>query len=384
MRGTALRVIVGADVLPDPNSGAAGTVIETSKALTSLGHDIESFWSDSLRRRISHGNLHYLLELPREYRRELKRRLAGGGIDVVQLSQPYAYLAGKYVRSRHPETLMIWRSHGLEAKVDAALRAHVPEMGPAWKAPLRWLSELQRERIQGAAVRWCDGIVVPCSDDKDFLVTRFGARPDRVRVIWHGVPDDYIDAPVNDDGGRWQRMLHVSQMSANKGTQIMFEVVAAALERVPEATMTWVCPKSTHELILGRLSPALAGRVRLLDWVTRGELRNLYDTHGIFVFPTLAEGAAKAVMEAMSRGMCVVASDTSGPHDYIQHGINGYLAPVADASQTSHYAVLALQDAECATRMGESARHTALDFRWSRCAAELVDFYRDLRALRSR
>ena len=61
----SLRVLMMADTPADPNRGAAGTEMQTAQALRALGHDVRTIWSDELGRRIAHGNLHLLLELPR-------------------------------------------------------------------------------------------------------------------------------------------------------------------------------------------------------------------------------------------------------------------------------------------------------------------------------
>ncbi len=65
--GPPLRILVGADVPPDLNPGASGTVLQTNLALRELGHHVDEIWADDLGRRIRHGNLHYAFELPRAY-----------------------------------------------------------------------------------------------------------------------------------------------------------------------------------------------------------------------------------------------------------------------------------------------------------------------------
>ena len=84
-----LRILVGADVPPDPNAGASGTVWQMNQALRRLGHHVDEIWQHDLGRRIRHGNLHYVLELPRTYRREVRKRLQDQEYDVIELSQPH-------------------------------------------------------------------------------------------------------------------------------------------------------------------------------------------------------------------------------------------------------------------------------------------------------
>src|SRR2546426_12134532 len=84
----ALRILLMADVPRDPNAGAAGTEVQTSEALQRLGHEVDEVWAPRLGRRIAHGNLHYLIELPRAYRREMKRARPPKRYDGIHLQPP--------------------------------------------------------------------------------------------------------------------------------------------------------------------------------------------------------------------------------------------------------------------------------------------------------
>ena len=81
--------------------------------------------------------------------------------------------------------------------------------------------------------------------------------------------------------------------------------------------MTWVTSKLAHDQVLELLSETARPRVALLDWMPQKELLDVYDNHGIFVFPSFFEGFGKAFLEAMARGLCVVAADNGGASDVI-------------------------------------------------------------------
>ncbi len=85
-----MKILFMADVLCNPDSGAAGTEYQTIQALKSLGHDVEPVWAGDLRRRIAHGNLHYLFSF-RAYEQQMLRRLNGKSFDVVHVNQPHGY-----------------------------------------------------------------------------------------------------------------------------------------------------------------------------------------------------------------------------------------------------------------------------------------------------
>jgi len=52
--------------------------------------------------------------------------------------------------------------------------------------------------------------------------------------------------------------------------------------------------------------------VTLLGWMPREDLRRIYDRHGLFVVTSRFEGFSLAFLEAMARGLCVLASRVDG------------------------------------------------------------------------
>lgn len=93
-----MKILFMADVKPDPNSGAAGTEVQTLKELEKLNVKIDSVWSKDLSHYIEHGNLHYLLELPISLRSQLKKRLGYRQYDVIHVNQPHGFLAAKEIK----------------------------------------------------------------------------------------------------------------------------------------------------------------------------------------------------------------------------------------------------------------------------------------------
>jgi glycosyltransferase involved in cell wall biosynthesis len=58
--------------------------------------------------------------------------------------------------------------------------------------------------------------------------------------------------------------------------------------------MTWVCGKDQHAAALGLIDEDLRGRVTLLGWMPQHDLIDVYDRHGVFLFPSFFEGFGKA------------------------------------------------------------------------------------------
>ncbi len=142
--------------------------------------------------------------------------------------------------------------------------------------------------------------------------------------------------------------------------------------------LTWVCARKHHRSAWNLLSQRARQRTKFIEWQTQDNLCSIYDKHGIFVFPSIAEGGGKAVMEAMSRGLCVVASDSSGMHDAIVDQKNGFLVPVGDTQKFAKTVLSLLKDFDRCLSVSEKARESALNFTWKSTAQQLTSFYETL------
>ena len=380
-----MKILTVANVPPDPNSGAAGTVFHTNVALREMGHDVDAVWSDRLGpRRIGHGNLHSLLEQPRAYRREVLKAIAAEKYDAVMISQPQGYLAARALKQSGFGGAVVNRSHGLELRVDAVLpewhrKLNVPESRNSWvSAILKPL--LTRQWTQ--AVRWFDGIVVPSFDDRDFLRQSYGLPEGKVVTIHHGVPDSFLNTPVADmTAERRQRILYVGQYSFIKGPDILAAILNRILPANPQLEMTWVTAESAHPEIRFRLDSSILDRVKLLNWVPQEKLLPLYDDHGVFVFPSFFEGAGKACAEALSRGLYVVATNTGGMKDHLAAVGAAGLCPAGGVDAFAQ-AILRWTSGKLNTDMTKYVEYIRSKT-WTACAQQLVKYFENCSARNS-
>ena len=90
----------------------------------------------------------------------------------------------------------------------------------------------------------------------------------------------------------------------------------------------------------------------------------------LFVLSSDSEGLPNALMEAMSVGVPVIATDCpcGGPRVLIENGVNGRLVPVGDVSRLAETMDALLGDEEAAERMGYVARSQA----WKRFRLAIV------------
>jgi glycosyltransferase involved in cell wall biosynthesis len=115
------------------------------------------------------------------------------------------------------------------------------------------------------------------------------------------------------------RLLCAARLVYWKGVHIAIRAFAHVLTRYPEARFT-ILGRGPEEQRL-KLEVArhnLADRIDFISWLPRQEeVFNLYETHDLFVFPSLHDSAGHVILEAMSRGLPVVCLDLGGPKENV-------------------------------------------------------------------
>jgi starch synthase len=96
--------------------------------------------------------------------------------------------------------------------------------------------------------------------------------------------------------------------------------------------------------------------VRLLGFLSSGELAKVYRDSHLFVFPSVNEGLARVVFEAMSSGLPVVATELSGADDCITEGIEGAVVPARNVAALAVAILWHYNNPERSEAMGKAAR----------------------------
>ena len=119
--------------------------------------------------------------------------------------------------------------------------------------------------------------------------------------------------------------------------------------------------------------------VVLLGTVPDAELPGWYAAADVLAFPSTKEGWGLAVLEAMSAGLPVVASDLPVFREYLRPGQDALMVPVNDAAALAVALGTVLDDAALADRLRAAGHQVCARFTWDRCAAGHQRIYADLK-----
>lgn len=114
--------------------------------------------------------------------------------------------------------------------------------------------------------------------------------------------------------------------------------------------------------------------------VPHGKMNELYAGHDVFILPSLAEGSALSVFEALACGLpCIVTKNTGS---VVEDGVNGYVIEVRSAAAIAEAVRKTLQRPELLAIQSENARKSAEYYSWDRYAEGVARILQEMEDVR--
>jgi len=123
-------------------------------------------------------------------------------------------------------------------------------------------------------------------------------------------------------------------------------------------------------------------RARFVGYQSGEDLAAHYASFDIFVHTGKHETFCQSIQESLASGVPVIAPNSGGPLDLVQHGRTGFLLDTSNASDLIAAFEL-LTDARTRSLMGSTARESVTHRTWEKVNNQLIDHYRDLSAVAS-
>lgn len=113
-------------------------------------------------------------------------------------------------------------------------------------------------------------------------------------------------------------------------------------------------------------------------WLGARDARPLMPAFDIFALTSKSEGHPLVVLEAMTRGLPIVATRVGGIADTVQSGVNGFIAPVGDQEAIGNALKELAEDRALRTRMGQASRTLSCHFSADRTVEQTLIFYQEI------
>jgi len=225
-------------------------------------------------------------------------------------------------------------------------------------------------------LRQADGFIAPSSFVRDGLV-QIGVEAARIQVVpYGGVPNDprLLDDDNFPGSSSWSapasseplRLLWVGSIVYRKGAHHLAEVI----RHLPFPVKLTVVARS------GRSQNPFSGLqgVTFRRNLSPSELAEIYASHDILCFPSLAEGFGLTVAEALGAGLPVLATSATGARDIVAPGVNGIVLDSARLPGVLTEAISRLHhDRSQLLQLHEGARRLAADRAWSSFRERVIE-----------
>ncbi|RZL87260.1 MAG: glycosyltransferase, partial [Variovorax sp.] len=239
-----------------------------------------------------------------------------------------------------------------------------------------WLTLFERRTIRDAAAIH----VTAAREAEDFAA--LGLTAQRIIALPNGVdpPPAPSDAPAADiaaaTAGRYALYLGRLNWKKNLGALIAAMAAVPGLRLVLAGNDEEGHAASLHE---AARTHGVADRVSVVARTVDGaDKEALFARAAMFVLPSLNENFGNAALEAMVRGLPVIASDGAGIAEVVRAAGAGLVCAPTTGALAGAVDALA-GDAGAARAMGAAGRAAALaDYGWASIATRMVAAYRTL------
>jgi glycosyltransferase involved in cell wall biosynthesis len=219
--------------------------------------------------------------------------------------------------------------------------------------------------LRGLLSRWkyasCGRVIAVSRAIADVLEGG-GLPPDRIRVVYEGVPD----RPPAQGGEEALRALgipegspvigNVAALTPHKDHETLIRAAALVLERVPEARFV-ILGEGELRSTLERQAAGLGLGDRCVFAGFRNDLDRLLPAFTLLCLSSRLEGLGTSLLDAMCFGVAIVATTAGGIPEAVEDGVTGTLVPPGDAAALARALLDLLENEGRRRALAAAARH---------------------------
>jgi glycosyltransferase involved in cell wall biosynthesis len=345
-----VKVVVDSSVLRRPHTGLARWVNGLAGSLALVpGMEVETLAGPA---RIGHGLPFRPINLARQrwwYEGGMRRAARRAGADALLMPAGYACRRGL------PPQLVV-----------------IPDVNFLTSpGTYEWAFSKYAAWTARRAVRDGDGLMTISGFSRSEICRHLGVDEGRVAVVYPG-----LDSPPAFDGPApidRPYALYVGATERHKNLSLLLDV----WERFePDVALAIVGSPGRDHAALTERAAGLSGRVVVTGRVSGEELEAWYRGATVFVFPSLTEGFGYPPLEAMQRGVPVVAARAGSLPEVL--GDAAVYHDPADAADVARQVAAVVGDAALRARMMAAGHSRAATFTWPEAATATAALLRGL------
>lgn len=203
------------------------------------------------------------------------------------------------------------------------------------------------------------------AQDKQIIMTPFGTP--QIIESDKNLKQTVLDSANQKEVRKPLRILFVGSMSQRKGLGDLFQAVNMLNSREVEL------------VVLGSL---MAPIEFYNDKIKKGftyekvrphnEVLELMKTCDVFCLPSIVEGRALVMQEAMSQGLPIIITPNTGGEDLVKEGETGFMVPIRSPAAIAEKILWFLDNRLNIPKMGKSAKSHAASYTWKAYSDRII------------
>ena len=202
--------------------------------------------------------------------------------------------------------------------------------------------------------RWVDLYISVFNKGKELLVNRDRIPAEKILVVHNGIDLNWAN-PVKSSEKHFSLIGMVAAYNQFKTQEVLIRAAPMILKKFPQAKFILVGCGNTEKKMSEMISN-LGLNFHFSTWGFVKDIRQILSQLDIFLLATHSEGFPVSILEAMSMGIPVVASNVGGIPELVEDRVTGILVEPNCSEKLADAIIEILESPEKAKWMSEAAK----------------------------
>jgi len=306
-----------------------------------------------------------------------------GFIQKKMMSSPWMQIIGPYYANKLGLDIFWGTRHHipllLPKRIKSVLTIH-DTVYKRYPETMQYPNLILERMLMGRSIKKSDMVIAVSKSTARDIEHFFPIQSNKIRVIHPSIPDfssGEVEPISNEISLPNKYLLFVGTLEPRKNFDLLFSAFKKISHRLKDLHLVFVGDSGwrNKQIFFKIRNHPLRDKIHFLGYIPRKTLKPIYKKSICFVFPSLYEGFGFPVLEAMSCGAPVIASDKSSLPE-----ICGDVALFCDPHNVDDLAgkiIQLVENKKLRNRLRDKGYRRLKKFSWEQTAREINDsFYR--------
>lgn len=208
---------------------------------------------------------------------------------------------------------------------------------------------------------------------------KYGANPEKINVVYSGLPENHFSETEKPKNQVFQ-ILSIGRNHWKKGYHYALDAVKILQEQGIQIKYTIIGGKDSEELEFQKADLGLENVVELTGNIPFLEVQKMMCNSDLVLLPSVEEGIANVVLEAMQIGTLVLSTDCGGMNEVIEDKKNGFIVPIRNPQKMAQAVaeIMTLSENEKQKIISEAKKTIEKNHTETKMVSDMIALYNKL------